>query len=84
MCHIDGKSAKAANSVKSGIINKVVDSDLSIITFEQQCVVLKGMLQSTRLKYHMKTIGIDLGCIFRINSGGIPYILLLFCPTERN
>ena len=29
-----------------------------IDTFEQQCVLLKGMLQSPRLKYHMNTIGI--------------------------
>ena len=32
---------------------------LSIDTFEQQCVVLKGMLQSPRLKDRVKTIGID-------------------------
>ena len=32
---------------------------LSIDTFEQQYVVLKGMLQSLRLKYHVQTIGID-------------------------
>ena len=30
-----------------------------IDTFEQQCVVLKGMLQSLQLKYHVQTIGID-------------------------
>ena len=29
------------------------------ITFEQQCVVLKSMLQSPRLKYHVQTIGIE-------------------------
>ena len=27
--------------------------------FEKQCVVLKGILQSPRLKYHVQTIGID-------------------------
>ena len=32
---------------------------LSIDTFEQQCVVLKGMLQSPRLKYHVQTTVID-------------------------
>ena len=30
-----------------------------IDTFEQKCVVLKGMLQSPRLKDHVHTIGID-------------------------
>ena len=40
-------------------MTKVIDSVLLIDTFEQQCVVLKGMLQSPRLKYHMKTIGVD-------------------------
>ena len=55
----DGKTAQAARCIKSRIITKVIDYVLSIDTFEQQCVVLKGMLQSPRLKYHMKTIGID-------------------------
>ena len=32
---------------------------LYIGTFEHQCVVIKGMLQSPRLKYHVQTIGID-------------------------
>ena len=40
-------------------MTKVIDYVLSIDTFEQQCVVLKGMLQSPRLKYHVQTIGID-------------------------
>ena len=40
-------------------MNKAIDYILSIDTFEQQCVVLKGMLQSPRLQDHMKTIGID-------------------------
>ena len=39
-------------------MTKVVDYILSIDTFEQKCVVLKGMLQSTRLKDHVQTIGI--------------------------
>ena len=33
---------------------------LSVDTFEQQCVVLKGMLQSPRIKYHVNNIGIDI------------------------
>ena len=40
-------------------MNKVIDYVLSIDTFEQKCVVLKGMLQSPRLKDHVQTIGID-------------------------
>ena len=40
-------------------MTKVVDYILSIDTFEQQFVVLKGMLQSPRLKYIIKTIGIE-------------------------
>ena len=56
----DGKTAHVAKCIKSRIMTKVVDYVLSIDTFEQQCVVLRGMLQSPRLKYHMKNIGIDL------------------------
>ena len=39
-------------------MTKVIDYILSIDTFEQQCVVIKGMLLSSRLKYHVQTIGI--------------------------
>ena len=41
------------------IITKVVDCVLLIDTFEQQCAVFKGMLQSTYLKDHVKAIVID-------------------------
>ena len=54
----DGKTDQAARCIKSRIMTKVIDYVLSIDTFEQQCVVLKGMLQSPRLKYHVHTIGI--------------------------
>ena len=61
MCFLkEGKSDQAAKCIKSRIMPKVVDSDLSINTFEQQCVVLKGMLQSPWLKYHLQNIGIHL------------------------
>ena len=40
-------------------MNKAIEYILSIDTFGQQCVMIKGMLQSPRLEYHMKTIGID-------------------------
>ena len=53
------KSDQVARCIKSRIMTKVIDCVLSINTFEQQCVVLKGMLQSPQLKYHMHTIGID-------------------------
>ena len=51
-----GKCNQAARCIKSRIITKVIEYVLSIDTFEQQCVVLKGMLQSPRLKYHVQTI----------------------------
>ena len=38
---------------------------LSIDTFEQQCVVIKGMLKSPCLEDHMKTIGIDKSLSYR-------------------
>ena len=40
-------------------MTKVIDSVLSIDTFEQQCVVFKIMLQSPHPKDHVKNIGID-------------------------
>ena len=40
-------------------MNKDIAYILSIDTFEQQCIVIKGMLQLPRLEYHMETIGID-------------------------
>ena len=52
------KSDQAARCIKSRIMTKVIDYVLSIDTFEQRCVVLKCMLQSPRLKYHVHTIGI--------------------------
>ena len=39
-------------------MTNAIDYVLSIDTFEQQCVVLKGMLQSQRLKDRVQTIGI--------------------------
>ena len=55
----DGKTDQVARCIQSRIMTKVIDSVLSIGTFEQQCVVLKCMLQSPRLKDHVQTIGID-------------------------
>ena len=60
MCfQVDNKSPHAAQCVKSRVLNKSMNPILSINTFEQQCVVIKCMLQSSRLDDHMKTIGID-------------------------
>ena len=56
---VDNKYPHAAQCVKSRLLNKVIDSILSINTFDQQCVVIKCMLQLSRLEDHMKTIGID-------------------------
>ena len=55
----EGKYEQAARCIKSRIITKVIYSVLSIDTFEQQYVVLKGMFQSPRLKYNVQTIGVD-------------------------
>ena len=55
----DDKTAQAASCIKSRIMTKVIDYILLIDTFEQQCVVLKGILKSPRLKDQVQTIGID-------------------------
>ena len=57
--HIGGKYAQAAKCVKSGIMNIVIDCVLSVYKFGQICVMLKDMLQSPHLKYHMNNIGIE-------------------------
>ena len=60
MCFkIDGKYYQAYKCVESRIMTKLIDCVIYINTFEQQCVLIKGMLQSPRLKYHMETIGIE-------------------------
>ena len=56
---INSKSSHAPQCVKSRILNKAIDYILSINTFEQHCVVIKCILQSSCLEYHMNTIGID-------------------------
>ena len=56
----EGKFDQAARCIKSRIMTNVIGYVLSIDKFEQQCVVLKGMLQSPRLKDYVQTIGIDL------------------------
>ena len=56
---INGKYSQAEKCVKYRIMTNIINFILSIDTFKQQHVVIKGMLKSPRLKYHMKTIGID-------------------------
>ena len=55
---IHGRSSYDAQCVKSRIMNNAIDSILSIDKFEIQCVVIKVMLQSPCIEYHMKTIDI--------------------------
>ena len=57
--NINRRSSYAAQCVKSRIMKNAIDSIIYIDRFEQQCVLIKGMLQSPRLEDHMKTIGID-------------------------
>ena len=46
LCFQDvGKTAQAATCIKSRIMTKVIDFVISIDTFKEKCVVLKGMLQ---------------------------------------
>ena len=56
---INSKFMHSSQCVKSSILNKEIDSILYIDRFEKICVVIKSMLQSSRLEYYMKTIGID-------------------------
>ena len=56
---INRRSHHAAQCVKSQILSKAIYYILYIDTFEQTCVMIKGILQSPRLEYHMNTIGID-------------------------
>ena len=59
MFQVTRKCTHATQYSKSRILNNAIDSILSIDTFEQQCVVSKCMLQSSRLEDHMNTIGIE-------------------------
>ena len=59
MIQNDDETSQIARCIKSGVMTKVIDYILLIDTFEQQYVVLKGMLKPPRLKDHMQTIGID-------------------------
>ena len=53
------KLTRPPGVLKRRIMTKVIDSVIFIDTFEQQCVMLKAMLQSLRLKDHVHNIGIE-------------------------
>ena len=55
----DGKTYQETRCIKSRIMTKVIGSVISIDTFEQLCVVIKGMIQSPHIKDHVKNIGIE-------------------------
>ena len=55
---MDGETAHAKQCYKSYALTKVIVLILYIVSFGQQCVILKGLLQSERIKQHMVTIGI--------------------------
>ena len=60
MCFMkEGKSYQSTRCIKSIIMTTVADFFLSIDIFQQKHFVLKGMLQSPQLKYHVHAIGID-------------------------
>ena len=50
------KLAHSAKCYNSYALTKVTDLILDIESFEQQCVILKGLLQTDRLKKHIVTI----------------------------
>ena len=54
-----GKTDQATRCIKSRMITKLIDYVILIDTFEQQCVVLKVILQSPCLKDYVQTIDID-------------------------
>ena len=62
---VEKKSPRDSQCVKSRVLKKVVYSILSINTFEQKCVVIKFIFQSSRMEDHMKTIGIDQSSFIR-------------------
>ena len=54
----DGESDHADQCDKSRALNKFVDSIIKIESFNQQCVIITGLLHSALLKHHMVTIRI--------------------------
>ena len=56
---IDGKNARAEYCAKSLLLAKVIDFILEIELFYQQCVILKGSLESEQPKQHMVKIRVE-------------------------
>ena len=56
---MDGKIVHAEQWDKSRALTKVIDSIPDIHSFDQKCVIIKGLLQSEKLKQRMFTIGVD-------------------------
>ena len=56
---IDGGSSWSAQCAKSRATNKVIYFILEIKSFEQKCVIIKGLFYSGRLKQHMVSIVVD-------------------------
>ena len=54
-----GKTDHSVHFSKSRSLTKFIDLILEIESFEQHCVILKGLFQSDQLKQYMVTIGID-------------------------
>ena len=55
----DGKTSQASRCMKSDITTKMIDCVISVDTFEEQCVVIKGMLKSPRHKDYVQIIDIN-------------------------
>ena len=56
---MDWETAHAVQCSKSRTLTKVIDLIFEIESFEQQSVIIKGLLQSDRLEQDMVTIGIN-------------------------
>ena len=54
-----GKAVHAAQCYKSRVLTRVIDLMIEIHSFDHQCLIIKGLLQSEQLKQHMITIGIN-------------------------
>ena len=53
------KPSHATQCPKSRTLNEVIDLIIEIESFKQQCVIVKGVLQSERMEKRMVTIGVD-------------------------
>ena len=56
---MDGITAHAAQCSRSRSFTKVVGLIIQIHSFEHQCVIIKGLLNSEKLKQHVVSIGVE-------------------------